>query len=121
MAGKNSIPLYDELVKSPEFSDLNYEEEKDFRLGRKDRLGAEDFEMQEHISFQNILAENYNRDYKMRSYFNDGTPLYDEVVKSLEFSELNTENETDKVPRRVELGPEPEKTQEKVLVEKDKK
>ena len=48
-------------------------------------------------------------------------PLYDEVVKSLEFSELNTENESAKVPRRVELGPEPEKTQEKVLVEDDKK
>ena len=120
MAGKNTIPLYDELVKSPEFSDLDYEEEKDFRLGRKDRLGAEDFEMQEHISFQNILAENYNRDYKMRSYFNDGTPLYDEVVKSPEFSELEYEDEKsyELSPRRVELGAEPENTQEKILLDK---
>ena len=119
MAGKNTIPLYDELVKSPEFSDLDYEEEKDFRLGRKDRLGAEDFEMQEHISFQNILAENYNRDYKMRSYFNDGTPLYDEVVKSPEFSELENDEEakiiTETVKRNDSDG-EPYETQEKITV-----
>ena len=82
MAGKNTIPLYDELVKSPEFSDLDYEEEKDYRLGRKESLGGEYFEMQEHIAFQSILAENYNREYKREIFFADGTPLYDELVKS---------------------------------------
>ena len=120
MAGKNTIPLYDELVKSPEFSDLDYEEEKDFRLGRKDSLGAEYFEMQEHIAFQSILAENYDREYKMRYFFSEGIPLYDEVVKSPEFSELEYEDEKmyELSPRRVELGAEPENTQEKVLLDK---
>ena len=120
MARKDNVPLYDELVKSPEFSDLDYEEEKDFRQGRKDSLGAEYFEMQEHIAFQSILAENYDREYKMRYFFSEGIPLYDEVVKSPEFSELEHEDEKlyELSPRRVELGAEPENTQEKILPDK---
>ena len=120
MAGKNDIPLYDELVKSPEFSDLDYEEEKDFRLGRREDLGSGYFEMQEHIAFQSILAENYNREYKKRAFFVDDIPLYDEVVKSPEFSELEYEDEKsyELSPRRIELGADPENTQEKVLLDK---
>ena len=118
MASKDDIPLYDELVKSPEFSDLDYEEEKDFRLGRKEGLGGEYFEMQEHIAFQSILAENYN-EYKRNAFYVDGIPLYDEVVKSPEFSELEYEDEklNELNPRRVELGAEPENTQEKILLD----
>ena len=119
MAVKNDIPLHDELVKSPEFSDLDYEEEKDFRLGRKEGLGGEYFEMQEHIAFQSILAENYN-EYKRNAFYVDGIPLYDEVVKSPEFSELEYEDgkSYELSPRRVELGAEAENTQEKVLFDK---
>ena len=47
-------------------------------------------------------------------------PLYDEVVKSPEFSELEYEDgkSYELSPRRVELGAEAENTQEKVLFDK---
>lgn len=118
MAVKKDIPLYDELVKSPEFSDLDYEEEKDFRLGRKESLGAEYAEMQEHIAFQSALAKNYEYEYRQKALYVNDIPLYDEVIKSPEFSELEYEDEklNKLTPRRVELGAEPEYTQEKVLL-----
>ena len=117
MAKKDDIPLYDELVKSPEFSDLDYEEEKEFRLGRKEDLGAEYIEMQENIAFQAALEEEEKRE----ELFVNDIPLYDEVIKSPEFSELEYEDEklNELTPRRVELGAEPEHTQEKILLNEE--
>ena len=120
MDKKTDVPLYDEVVKSPEFTDLDDKDIDGFEHARKDDMGLEPEDTQEKVTPEN--NGNIDKRVDPETEISDGDiPLYDEVVKSLEFSELNTENESAKVPRRVELGPEPEKTQEKVLVEKDKK
>ena len=118
----NQEGLQEELINFSKkiITDLDDKDIDGFEHARKDDMGLEPEDTQEKVTPEN--NGNIDKRVDPETEISDGDiPLYDEVVKSLEFSELNTENESAKVPRRVELGPEPEKTQEKVLVEDDKK
>lgn len=105
MARELDIPLYDEVIRSSEFSDLDYEERLGSRAARRNDMGVGTLKSQEYFTFGMSNSMDY-------------IPLYDEVVKSPEFSELDYEDDIvqEKIPRRVDLGSEPEYTQEKILL-----
>lgn len=115
MDKKMDIPLYDEVVKSPEFTDLDHKDIDTFEHARKNDFGLEPEDTQERMTLGSENFAEKKVSLASETIIDDDIPLYDEVVKSLEFSELNNDNEADKVPRRMELGAEPERTQEKVL------
>lgn len=120
MNKKTDVPLYDEIVKSPEFTDLDHKDIDIFEHARKNDLGLEPEDTQEKVTLKSENTKEKKLTSASAVFIDDDIPLYDEVVKSLEFSELNNDNEADRVPRRMELGAKPERTQEKVLFDNKK-
>ena len=125
---EGKIPLYDEIVKSPEFSELLLDDEIINAISEKVKRNEEDaidYDSQEKISVQEEKKICSETD-KIREIVKGGLPtsegdipIYDEVIKSPEFSELAMEDEalTEKV-KRSETDGEAHKTQEKIIDEK---